>query len=151
MSQSPLTFEDDEVFVSALEYTATTYENDRVRKLTQKCDRHLIPPLFLICFYAFIDRINIGNARIQGLGTDLRVSSQIVKGSKDIWRIDCHEGFVGIFQAVSYLRHCLPPRGILSALSATIKTKRLDLFNRFASAFGGLLAYAIAGTAGTDG
>ena len=94
-SHCALKHEGDKVPVSALEYTATTYEHDRVRKLTQKCDRYLMPPLFLIWFFPIID--------------------------------------------------------LTSALSATIKTKRLDVFNRFASPLGGLLAYAIVGTAGTDG
>ena len=48
---------------------ATTSDKDSARKLVQKCDLHLLPPLFLIWFFLFpfIDRTNIGNARIQGL------------------------------------------------------------------------------------
>lgn len=42
--------------------------NQRVKR---KCDRHIMPWLFLIWLWAFIDRSNIGNARIDGLTEDL--------------------------------------------------------------------------------
>ena len=41
------------------------------KKLLRKIDLHLIPILWLLFLCAFIDRINIGNARIQGLEEDL--------------------------------------------------------------------------------
>ena len=41
------------------------------RKLLWKCDIHIIPILFLLFLLAFLDRTNIGNARIQGLERDL--------------------------------------------------------------------------------
>ena len=41
------------------------------RRITRKLDRHLLPWLFGIWFFAFIDRSNIGNAKITGLTTDL--------------------------------------------------------------------------------
>ena len=41
------------------------------KKLLRKIDVHLIPILWLLFLCAFIDRINIGNARIQGLEADL--------------------------------------------------------------------------------
>lgn len=44
-----------------------------VKKLLQKCDVHVIPPLFLIYLLAFLDRTNIGNARIQGLEASLHM------------------------------------------------------------------------------
>ena len=40
-------------------------------KLIRKIDFRLIPILWLLFLCAFIDRINIGNARIQGLEEDL--------------------------------------------------------------------------------
>ncbi|KAJ9615098.1 hypothetical protein H2200_001172 [Cladophialophora chaetospira] len=43
------------------------------RKVRQKCDYKLIPMLFFLLLCAFIDRINIGNARIQGLEHDLNM------------------------------------------------------------------------------
>lgn len=44
------------------------------KKLIRKIDIHLIPILWLLFLCAFIDRINIGNARIQGLEEDLGMS-----------------------------------------------------------------------------
>lgn len=41
------------------------------RALTRKFDWHLVPWLFGLWLLAFIDRSNIGNARIDGLSTDL--------------------------------------------------------------------------------
>ena len=41
------------------------------RRITRKLDMHLLPWLFGIWFFAFIDRSNIGNAKISGLTTDL--------------------------------------------------------------------------------
>lgn len=43
------------------------------KKLVTKIDCHLIPILFLLLMAAFLDRINIGNARIMGLEKDLRM------------------------------------------------------------------------------
>lgn len=44
-------------------------------RLTRKLDMHIIPWLFGIWLFAFIDRSNIGNARIAGLTTDLHLSA----------------------------------------------------------------------------
>ncbi|ERF75634.1 hypothetical protein EPUS_04614 [Endocarpon pusillum Z07020] len=41
------------------------------RRLLWKVDRHLVPILFALFLAAFLDRINIGNARLQGLENDL--------------------------------------------------------------------------------
>jgi hypothetical protein len=43
------------------------------RKVRLKCDYKLVPMLFFLLLCAFIDRINIGNARIQGLERDLNM------------------------------------------------------------------------------
>lgn len=46
---------------------------DRIneKKLLKKCDLHVVPVIAVLYMLAFIDRINIGNARIQGLEKDL--------------------------------------------------------------------------------
>ncbi|UZP45198.1 hypothetical protein NXS19_013010 [Fusarium pseudograminearum] len=46
------------------------------KKLIRKVDLNLVPVLFLLFLCAFIDRINIGNARIQGLEADLNMTGQ---------------------------------------------------------------------------
>ena len=43
------------------------------RRITRKFDTHLIPWLFGLWLFAFIDRSNIGNARIDGLTKDLKL------------------------------------------------------------------------------
>lgn len=46
------------------------------RKLVRKCDLHVIPILAILYSLAFVDRINIGNARLQGLEKDLSMKGQ---------------------------------------------------------------------------
>ncbi|KAL4945883.1 hypothetical protein BDV06DRAFT_229740 [Aspergillus oleicola] len=41
------------------------------RAVVRKCDLHVVPILTLLFLFAFLDRINIGNARILGLEDDL--------------------------------------------------------------------------------
>jgi len=43
------------------------------RRLVWKCDLHILPVLFVMYTFAFLDRINIGNAKIQGLMKDLHM------------------------------------------------------------------------------
>jgi hypothetical protein len=43
------------------------------RKVRTKCDIHLLLVLYLLLLLAFLDRVNIGNARIQGLEKDLNM------------------------------------------------------------------------------
>lgn len=43
------------------------------RRVTRKLDRHLLPWLFGLWFFAFLERSNIGNAKIDGLTTDLHL------------------------------------------------------------------------------
>lgn len=42
-------------------------------RILRKCDIHILPWLFGIWLCAFIDRSNIGNARIDGLTTNLHL------------------------------------------------------------------------------
>ncbi|KAI1844439.1 hypothetical protein JX265_010067 [Neoarthrinium moseri] len=43
------------------------------RRLLRKLDRHVYPILFVIHMMSFLDRVNISNARIQGLTADLEL------------------------------------------------------------------------------
>lgn len=43
------------------------------RKVVWKCDLHVVPILMMLYLLAFLDRINIGNARLQGLEDDLQM------------------------------------------------------------------------------
>ena len=46
------------------------------KRLIRKCDLYVIPVLSLLYSLAFMDRINIGNARLQGLEKDLKMKGQ---------------------------------------------------------------------------
>ena len=46
------------------------------KKLLRKCDLHVVPIISMLYVLSFLDRINIGNARIQGLEKDLNMSGQ---------------------------------------------------------------------------
>ena len=43
------------------------------KRLVRKCDIHVVPIVSLLYMFSFMDRINIGNARIQGLEKDLKM------------------------------------------------------------------------------
>jgi MFS family permease len=49
--------------------------SDLEAKITKKFDRRIVPWLFGLWLLAFIDRSNIGNARIDGLSTDLNLGT----------------------------------------------------------------------------
>ncbi|KAK4984415.1 hypothetical protein LTR66_008508 [Elasticomyces elasticus] len=44
------------------------------KKLLRKLDLRVIPPLFFLFLLAFLDRTNIGNAKIQGMTEDLKMT-----------------------------------------------------------------------------
>lgn len=44
------------------------------RRLLRKIDLHVYPILFVVYMMSFLDRINISNARIQGMGDELDLS-----------------------------------------------------------------------------
>lgn len=44
------------------------------KKIIRKIDWHLLPPLTLLYILAFIDRANIGNAKVAGMNQDLRLT-----------------------------------------------------------------------------
>ncbi|KAF2011660.1 MFS general substrate transporter [Aaosphaeria arxii CBS 175.79] len=46
------------------------------KKLLRKLDLRVLPPLFVLFLMAFLDRTNIGNARIQGMTKDLKMEKQ---------------------------------------------------------------------------
>ncbi|KAK8024875.1 hypothetical protein PG990_002698 [Apiospora arundinis] len=46
------------------------------KKLIRKCDLHVLPPITVLFFLAFMDRTNIGNARIQGMSKDLHMTGR---------------------------------------------------------------------------
>ncbi|KAF4449685.1 hypothetical protein F53441_7086 [Fusarium austroafricanum] len=49
-------------------------DSEATKKLLRKCDIRLLPPLMVIYFLSFMDRTNIGNAKIQGMTEDLKMT-----------------------------------------------------------------------------
>ena len=43
-------------------------------KLTRKIDLHIVPPVAIIYMFCFLDRANVGNARLAGMERDLGMS-----------------------------------------------------------------------------
>jgi hypothetical protein len=46
------------------------------KKLLRKVDLHVVPPLVILFLLAFLDRVNIGNAKIQGMTKELHMVGQ---------------------------------------------------------------------------
>jgi len=46
------------------------------RNLLWKVDLHVVPPLLILFLMAFLDRVNIGNAKIQGMTKELKMEGQ---------------------------------------------------------------------------
>jgi hypothetical protein len=44
--------------------------------LLWKVDLHVVPPLLILFLLAFLDRVNIGNAKIQGMTKELHMVGQ---------------------------------------------------------------------------
>jgi hypothetical protein len=71
-------FQDEDVSNSDPEKTiaTTVVDHSTLKALQWKCDLHVVPPLFILFLLAFLDRTNIGNARIQGLEASLKMTGQ---------------------------------------------------------------------------
>ncbi len=54
-------------------YDPESADRAAVKRLLWKCDIHVLPMISILYMLAFLDRINIGNARIQGLEKDLNM------------------------------------------------------------------------------
>jgi hypothetical protein len=46
------------------------------KALLWKVDLHVVPPLLILFLLAFLDRVNIGNAKIQGMTKELHMVGQ---------------------------------------------------------------------------
>lgn len=52
---------------------ARMFDATAEKRLLWKIDLHVVPPLFVLFLLAFLDRTNIGNAKIQGLEKELNM------------------------------------------------------------------------------
>jgi MFS family permease len=58
------------------EHLRSTFDPKTERALLRKMDLHILPVLTLLYLVSFVDRANIGNARLQNLERDLHLSPQ---------------------------------------------------------------------------
>lgn len=49
------------------------YDEKQTKKLVRKLDTHIMPVLVILYLLSFLDRTNIGNARLAGLEEDLNM------------------------------------------------------------------------------
>ncbi|PWW72725.1 MFS general substrate transporter [Tuber magnatum] len=54
------------------------------RKLVRKLDKHIVPMIMLLYLFSFLDRVNIGNARLYGLEEDLELKGNQFQTSVSI-------------------------------------------------------------------
>jgi sugar phosphate permease len=64
---------EEEVSIRPIEYGTSDDPDDR--KLLRKLDLHLIPTMTLLYLLSYLDRINIGQAKIDGLTDSLHLTS----------------------------------------------------------------------------
>ncbi|KAL7938605.1 major facilitator superfamily domain-containing protein [Trichoderma chlorosporum] len=57
-------------------YNLTPAQIEEEKKLVRKLDLHIIPLVMALYLFSFLDRVNIGNARLYGLEKDLHLTSQ---------------------------------------------------------------------------
>lgn len=73
---SPLPSNDDsEQVLVNFDFSTTPIDAQQDRKLLRKIDLNLVPWLCLLYLVSFLDRTNIGNAKIAGLQKDLNMSA----------------------------------------------------------------------------
>lgn len=97
---------DEEVLqVAHLEKLNSTWDDQTIdpeldRRITRKFDVRIVPWLFGLWLLAFIDRSNIGNARIAGLATDLKLEANKFNIALAVFYVPCelHRSLVSCHQ-----------------------------------------------------
>ncbi|WVQ83730.1 hypothetical protein IAT38_005874 [Cryptococcus sp. DSM 104549] len=52
------------------------YQGDKLRQLTRKVDWHVLPQLIFIYLLSYVDRTNVGNAKLFGAVADMKMTAQ---------------------------------------------------------------------------
>lgn len=81
------------------------------RKLIWKLDLHLLPPLWALWFCSLIDRVNIGNAKIQGLEADLHMNPK--SNQFNVALVVIFIGLVSLEVPSNYLMKRVSPKAVL--------------------------------------
>lgn len=107
------------------------------KRITRKFDTHVIPLLFGLWLLAFIDRSNIGNARIQGLAQDLHLNGNKFNIALTVFYVpyivvDVPSNLVlKYFRAGYYLPFLIFAWGVVSTCTGFVKTYHGLLAARF--------------------
>lgn len=123
------------------------------KRITRKFDAHIVPWLFALWLLAFIDRSNIGNARIDGLTEDLKLDSDKFNIALAIFYVPyvCYDVpsnlVLKYFKAGYYLPFLVGAWGIISMCTGFVKSYAGLLVVRFflglaeAGLLGGMIIY----------
>ncbi|KAK3049553.1 hypothetical protein LTR09_009221 [Extremus antarcticus] len=144
------------------DFRPTEYVEDPAldRRITRKCDLHILPWIFALWLLAFIDRSNIGNARIDGLEDELKLTGNMFNVALTVFYIlyvllDIPSNwllkYVGGGEVLAYLGHGACEGGMFGGIILYLSMfyKRHNLMFRLgifycaaplSGAFGGLLA-----------
>ncbi|ORY01031.1 major facilitator superfamily domain-containing protein [Clohesyomyces aquaticus] len=106
------------------------------KRVRRKLDTHVLPLVMALYLLAFLDRSNIGNARIAGLSKDLHVTS-----SRYDWLLTIFYISYILFEPLALMWKILPPHiwatfcvfgwGLVSTVQAGIHTWRAEMALRF--------------------
>lgn len=66
--------EDKSTSSEAADHQQSLWDARAEARLTRKIDLHVIPSVAIIYMFCFLDRANIGNARLAGLEKDLKMT-----------------------------------------------------------------------------
>ncbi|KAK5091320.1 hypothetical protein LTR05_001503 [Lithohypha guttulata] len=70
--------------VASDEQLHVEYDEKETKKILRKIDYRLLPVLTLLYLLAFLDRGNIGNARVAGMNADLKLTGYLLILSDNI-------------------------------------------------------------------
>lgn len=123
------------------------------KRITRKLDKHIMPWLFGLWLLAFIDRSNIGNARIDGLAEDLSLDANkfnialaVFYVPYIVWDVPSNL-VIKYLQAGYYLPGLLMAWGVVSMCTGFVKSYAGLLVARFflglteGGLLGGMLVY----------
>ncbi|OCK81213.1 MFS general substrate transporter [Lepidopterella palustris CBS 459.81] len=106
------------------------------KKLVRKLDLHVVPLVMALYLLAFLDRSNIGNARIAGMATDLHLTSD-----RYTWLLTIFYISYIIFEFQAMMWKIVPPHmwaalvvfgwGLVSTVQAAIHTWKAEMALRF--------------------
>ncbi|KAF9984903.1 hypothetical protein BGZ75_003535 [Mortierella antarctica] len=134
-----------------LELNGFDPDSEEIRRVRWKVDRRLISMLSLIYLCCYLDRVNLGNAKVANLEADLNLSSGLFNMAGSIFYVgyilgEIPTNLAGFAPTPIFLISLWYPRrehalraGIFFSMSAV------------AGAFGGLLAYGISNLQGVGG